>query len=174
MKDVDLTYIAKDLRPLAAPIDTVSLDPANARTGHAVERIAASLDQYGQRKPIVANRSQHGKIEAGNGTYQAARVLGWSHIAVVWVEDDPAQAAGYAIADNRTGDLSSWDLEALAEASDIALEAGAYTGFEADELESLLAAIERDVIPEFQEFDESSANDVEMLECPECGHRWPK
>ena len=25
-----------------------------------------------------------------------------------------------------------------------------------------------------KEFDESCANDVEFLECPSCGHKWPK
>ena len=27
---------------------------------------------------------------------------------------------------------------------------------------------------EFPEYDESIADDVEYLECPECGHKWPK
>jgi len=27
---------------------------------------------------------------------------------------------------------------------------------------------------EFAEYDESVAEDVEMIECPECGHRFPK
>jgi len=88
----ELTYIAEGLRVLAVPIDELHIDPANARTGHALERIAASLKAYGQRKPIIANRLQSGKIEAGNGTWQAAKQLGWSHIAVVYVEDDPATA----------------------------------------------------------------------------------
>jgi hypothetical protein len=28
--------------------------------------------------------------------------------------------------------------------------------------------------PEFKEYDESAADDVEMIECPVCGHRFPK
>jgi hypothetical protein len=28
--------------------------------------------------------------------------------------------------------------------------------------------------PEFKEYDESAADDVEMIECPECGHTFPK
>jgi pimeloyl-ACP methyl ester carboxylesterase len=28
--------------------------------------------------------------------------------------------------------------------------------------------------PDFAEYDESAADDVEMVECPECGHRFPK
>jgi hypothetical protein len=27
---------------------------------------------------------------------------------------------------------------------------------------------------EWPEYDESAADDVEYLECPECGHTWPK
>lgn len=109
----DLSYIAEGLRSLAVPIDELHIDPANARTNHALERIAASLKTYGQRKPIIANRLQNGKIEAGNGTWLAARKLGWSHLAVVFVDDDPATAAAYGIADNRLSELSTWDLDAL-------------------------------------------------------------
>jgi DNA modification methylase len=109
----ELTYIAEGLRVLAVPIDELHIDPANARAGHALDRIASSLKAYGQRKPIIANRLQSGKIEAGNGTWLAAKQLGWDYIAVVFVEDDAATAAAYGIADNRLSDLSEWDLDAL-------------------------------------------------------------
>jgi len=132
----DLSYIAESLRPLAVPIDDLHEDPANARIGHDVDRIALSLKQYGQRKPIVANRLQQGKIEAGNGTYRAAKQLGWSHVAVVFVEDDPATAAGYGIADNRVGELSRWDTDVL---RDITQTTGdLFTGFETAELDDLI------------------------------------
>jgi DNA modification methylase len=133
---IDLSYIAESLRPLAVPIDNLHEDPANARIGHDVERIALSLKQYGQRKPIVVNRLQQGKIEAGNGTYRAAKQLGWSHVAVVFVDDDPATAAGYGIADNRVGELSRWDTDVLRE---IAQTTGDFfTGFEPAELDDLV------------------------------------
>lgn len=109
----DLSYIAESLRALAVPIDMLAPDPANARTGHAVDRIAASLHHYGQRKPLVVNRNQHNKIEAGNGTWLAAKQLGWSHIAAVFVDDDASTAAAFGIADNRTGEMSQWDTDAL-------------------------------------------------------------
>jgi hypothetical protein len=60
----------------------------------------------------VVNR-RTGTIEAGNGTLQAALALGWSHLAVVYVDDDPTTAAGFTIADNRTAELAEWDREAL-------------------------------------------------------------
>jgi ParB-like chromosome segregation protein Spo0J len=96
-------YIAENLRSLAVPIDDLTEDPANARVGHDLDRIAASLAQYGQRKPVVANRLQGNKIEAGNGTFRAAKQLGWTQLAVVFVDDDAATAAAFGISDNRTG-----------------------------------------------------------------------
>lgn len=133
----DLPYIVESLRPLAVPIDSLHEDPANARVGHDLDRIAASLKAYGQRKPIIANRLQDGKIEAGNGTWRAAKhKLGWSHIAVVFVDDDPATAAAYGIADNRVAEFSRWDEEVLRE---IAQATGdLFTGFEPAELDDLV------------------------------------
>ena len=106
----DLAHIAEPLRPLAEPIDKLVADPGNART-HDEENLAAiqySLDQYGQRKPVVANR-RTGQLEAGHGTLEAAGRLGWQHLAVVWVDDDPATASGFALADNRSAELADWD-----------------------------------------------------------------
>lgn len=45
------------------------------------------------------------------------------------------------------------------------------------EIQKLLSTIaEKEYlnIPEFKEYDESIENEVEYLECPSCGHRWPK
>ena len=135
--DDEVGYIAEGLRGLAVGVGEVHEDAGNARVDHAVERIASSLRQYGQRKPIVANRAQGGRVIAGNGTLRAARSLGWSHVAVVWVDEDAASATGFAIADNRTGDLSRWDVGALGALIE-ALPEDVFTGFEAGELEELL------------------------------------
>lgn len=109
-----LSHITPDLRPLAVPLDGLQPDPANART-HGTEDLSAlsgSLRQYGQRSPLVVNR-ESSIVLKGNGTLAAARGLGWTHLAVVWVEDDPHTAAGYAIADNRTAELAGWDTDRL-------------------------------------------------------------
>lgn len=138
----NLDHIIPDLRSLAVPLDDLKLDAANARTGHALDRIAASLHRYGQRKPIVVNRSEGNKIEAGNGTWQAAKLLGWTHIAAVFVEDDPMTAVGYGIADNRLGDLSEWDAETLQALVDgLDPELNLPTGFDDDELAAMLAEL---------------------------------
>jgi DNA modification methylase len=113
-EEPDVSHIAEQLRPLAVPCADLILDPANARR-HPEPNLSAikgSLRVFGQRKPVVVNR-RTGIIEAGNGTLQGALELGWSHLAVVYVDDDPMTAAGFSIADNRTAELAKWDHQAL-------------------------------------------------------------
>lgn len=93
--------------------------PDNARH-HAADKdipvLMASLSQFGQRKPIVVKRVYRGHanvIIAGNGTSRAAFQLGWSHIAVAWFEGTDDDADAYALVDNRTAELSEWDLQRL-------------------------------------------------------------
>lgn len=98
------------LAPLAVPIDSLHPMPGNPRQGN-VAAVANSLRRFGQRKPIVATAD--GTIIAGNHTWHAARSLGWTEIAVVTVNDDLATAQAFALADNRTADLGSYDDAAL-------------------------------------------------------------
>lgn len=113
-KAPDLSHIAKDLRPLAVPVELIAFDPDNARKGHDIDGIAKSILQFGQRKPVVVNRSEGNILLAGNGTYAAiTQVLHATHIAAVFVEDDRNSSRGYAIADNRLGDLSYFDPDTL-------------------------------------------------------------
>jgi hypothetical protein len=102
-----LDYIAPDLRGLAVPIDQLRADPRNARQHGTrdLDALAESLRRYGQRKPIVA-RAGSSVVLAGNGTLAAARRLGWSHVAVTWFTGTDAEARAFAIADNRTAELS--------------------------------------------------------------------
>ena len=103
-------WIAEGLRPLAEPLEKLTIDPANARAHDDanIKAIAGSLKRFGQRVVLVAN-CKNGQIEKGNGTYLAAKQLGWSHLAVLWVEDDPASQVGFSVADNRTSEMATWD-----------------------------------------------------------------
>jgi len=97
-------------------IDELDLDPRNARKHDAknLKAIADSLEQFGQRKPIVV----WGKtVVAGNGTMVAARSLGWTEISVARVPDDWSadQVKAYALADNRSAELAVWDEQVLTE-----------------------------------------------------------
>ena len=170
-----LSYIAEPLRPLAVPCDSLILDPANARKhGEAnVEAIKGSLATYGQRKPIVA-RSDTRTVIAGNGTLQAARELRWSHLAVVFTDDDSMTAVGFAIADNRTAELAEWDGDALdrllgeVRVEDVRLQEMFDELAEAEG--SLARAVQEPVPPE----DFAEVGDDIQTEhcCPKCGYRW--
>lgn len=103
--------IIDSLKSLAVPIDSLQGLPGNPRRGD-VDAVASSLSRFGQRKPIVVRRDD-GTIIAGNHTWQAAKKLGWTEIAVAFVGDDDVTAKAYALADNRTAELGSYDEQAL-------------------------------------------------------------
>ena len=91
-------------------IESLKLDPNNARkhSKRNLDAIAASLNKFGQRKPIVVH---NGVVIAGNGTLEAAKSLGWEEIAIsVCPADwDADTAKAYALADNRSAELAEWD-----------------------------------------------------------------
>jgi DNA modification methylase len=131
--------------------DLVS-DPNNARQhdDKNLEAIKGSLTQFGQRKPIVIGKGD--VVIAGNGTLAAAKALGWASIEVVRVPDDwtADQAKAFALADNRTAELASWDEMVLATQVIELKEAGfevADFGFEAIEPELTEPEVQEDVTP---------------------------
>lgn len=129
-------------------IDSISQDPANVRKHgeRNLSAIVASLRKFGQQKPIVV--SKDGIILAGNGTYEAARKLGWDKIDIVRSKLTGSEATAYAIADNRTAELAEWDETALAEtlralqSEDFDVEAA---GWQEDEIDALLEKLGADL-----------------------------
>lgn len=111
----DLGHIIEQLRPLAVACESLTLDPRNARSHDErnMQAISSSLDRFGQRLPIVVQRTGM-MVRAGNGRLMAARALGWRHIAAVVTDDADEMAAAFALADNRTAELASWNEEELA------------------------------------------------------------
>ncbi len=108
--------ISNDLHHLIVPINSIKLDPLNARAhpNRNLESIKHSLTLYSQVKPLVVRKSTR-VIVAGNGTWEAARSLGWTHIAAVLQDLSAVEAAGYGLADNRTAELAKWKFEAVSE-----------------------------------------------------------
>jgi DNA modification methylase len=129
-------------RPLTDPqlveIATLQPYPDNPRRGD-VEAIKKSLETNGQYRGIVANRSSR-EVLAGNHTLRAANELGWTHIAVAWVDVDDEHAARIVLADNRTNDLAGYDLGALADLLNELPDLEG-TGYDCDDLDGLLAEL---------------------------------
>lgn len=92
-------------------ISALQLDPNNARQHpqHNIDAIKASLERWGQQKPILVDKD--GIVRAGNGLLIAAKALQWKALDVVETDLTDKELAAYAIADNRTGELSEWSAE---------------------------------------------------------------
>lgn len=137
--------IVDALAGLAVPIKNLVPDASNVRKHgeRSISSIRASLSKFGQRKPIIVQKDGM-VVRAGNGTLEAAKLLGWTHVAAVVIDDDNLTATQYAIADNRTAELSEWDwqdlgqtLRELGDVPDLDL---AELGWDTHEVENLLKA----------------------------------
>jgi ParB-like chromosome segregation protein Spo0J len=148
-----MSNIIKDLKSLAVSLDRLTILENNPRKGD-VNAIKKSYQTFGQRKPIVVRKTGVnnagelvGEILAGNHQYQAAKNLGWTEIAVVWVEDDDSTASAYAIADNRIGLLGEWDLEKLiVSLQDLNYDLLNAASFDLDEVDDMRALFEESQI----------------------------
>lgn len=89
------------------PIGSVKKHPNNPRRGN-IDVIVESLEVNGQYKSIVVQQST-GYILAGNHTWQAAKKLGWSEIAVTFLDVDDTKALQILLADNRASDAGYTD-----------------------------------------------------------------
>ena len=156
-------------------------DPSNVRKhdDRNLDSIKASLQRFGQQKPIVVDGK--GIVVAGNGTLDAAKSLGWKDIEIVRTELEGADAVAYAIADNRTAELAIWDDDALAQTlASLKLDESideAITGFTDQEIDELIGKtgddIEEDEVPEVPEEAITQVGDLWLLgayyECDDCG-----
>lgn len=120
------------------PISRVTPYPTNARkiSEAAVEKVAASIREFGWRQPIVV--SGDGVVIVGHARLLAARKLGLGEVPVhVATELTPQQVRAYRLMDNRSHDESLWDYDLLgAELLDLkGLEIDlSLTGFDLDEI----------------------------------------
>ncbi len=110
----------------------------------AVAKVAASIKAFGFKQPIVVD--QHHTIVVGHTRWLAAQKLGLAQVPVLVAQDlSPTQIKAYRLADNRTAEEATWDNDLLGlelgdlQASDVELAA---TGFNADEIQALMALAE--------------------------------
>lgn len=127
---------------ISMPLDDVIPYARNPRHNtDAVDKVAASIKEFGFRQPIVVDKDM--VIVAGHTRYLAAKKLKLAKVPVHVAKDlTPAQAKAYRIADNRTHEEAKWDDELLAlelgeldSASEVDVK---LTGFDAKEIEQYL------------------------------------
>lgn len=151
------------------PIDDLHLLEKNPRqiSTEEIERLKTSLknlpDFFWARPCLVSNRLKKNVIIGGNMRYKAAKEIGLTEIPCHILEGlTESQEHEIIIKDNVQN--GTWDYEELLESWD------------AIELKDWGVDIPSFEIPDtdFKEFNEDCANDVEMIECPKCKHKWPK
>lgn len=165
------------MEPTETTLPIASLNPHprnyNQHPDEQMRRIAASLNKFGQVRPIVV----HGDtIIAGHGVYQAAHLLGYRSLRCTvlpgtWTEE---QAMAYLVADNETRRGAEPDTDILAGLldelrNDFTPES---LGFSGDDLEALLAGLEP---PDFEPVgieEQGRLDEKAKVCCPECGHEF--
>ena len=123
-------------------------DPANPRrhTKKQIRQIADSIETFGFNVPILVDCN--GKIIAGHGRYDAARLIGMTEVPTLCLDHlTAAQARAFMIADNRLTDRSAWDDGLLAEQlKDLSLLGLDFdievTGFEIGEIDLRIASLD--------------------------------
>ena len=95
------------------PIGDVKPYPGNPRNNDdAVEAVARSLDEFGWQQPIVVDAD--GTVIVGHTRLKAAKRLGMETVPVVVAKElTPAQVNAYRLADNKVGELATWDMDLL-------------------------------------------------------------
>jgi ParB-like chromosome segregation protein Spo0J len=121
---------------------------ARKRTERSAGMIAKSLEKFGAARSVVID--ENGQLLAGHGTIEAAAQVGIENVLVVPADGNtvvavqrsnltPEQKVQYALADNRSSDLSEWDAEVLSELAD---EHDLQDWFQQDELDDILGQVQ--------------------------------
>lgn len=134
-------------RPKLLNRATDSLEPCSRNAlNHSetqIEKIAASIDNFGFINPIIVDRSN--VVVSGHGRLLAAKRLNLATVPTILVDHlSDAQIRAYRIADNRLAELSDWDdrilVQELQSLSDLNLDfALDLTGFDLPEIDQLLS-----------------------------------
>ena len=73
----------------------------------AVKKVQESLQNFGWQQPIVIDKNN--VVIVGHTRLKAAKGLGYKKVVVHKTSLDPEKVNAYRIADNKVGELSSWD-----------------------------------------------------------------
>lgn len=153
------------------PIEKLIPSVRNARTHSEVQvgQIAASIQEFGFTNPVLIG--DDGSLVAGHGRLLAAHKLGIVQVPVVVLSHLTAtQRRLLMLADNKIAENAAWDDDLLQAEISALLEEGAnlgLTGFDADEVDKMLAGMEalagqtdEDLAPEPEENPVSMLGDI--------------
>jgi hypothetical protein len=128
---------------------------ARRRTERSSALIENSLSEFGAARSIVIDEA--GTVLAGNGTLEAAASIGIDQVLIVPADGNTLvavqrtdlnerQKRRYAIADNRSSDLSEWDAATLAALADEDPDLKLENFFLGSELDELMAELNQEEV----------------------------
>lgn len=129
----------------------------------AVKYVAESISQFGFKVPIVIDKDN--VIVCGHTRYKAAKQLGLEEVPCIVADDlTDEQIKAYRLADNKVGEMASWDFDLLE------AEIGELPDFNMEDF-GFLNPDEIDWA-DVEDLSEESyeAPKKDMLECPHCHH----
>ena len=135
---------------------------------NAVDAVVNSIREFGFKVPIVVDSD--GVIVAGHTRYKAAQKLGLQTVPCIVADDlTDEQVKAFRLADNKVGELATWDLDALkVEFDNIGEIDLSGMGFD-------LTLHDEYTEPDIEDFSDSTAGGkVETCHCPKCGFEWVK
>src|ERR1035438_1662699 len=128
---------AVEMWPIDKPIDYSK----NARkwTQQAIDKVAMSIREFGWRQPVVVD--SQGVIVIGHLRRLAGKSIGCTECPVHVARDlSPEKIRALRLADNRSGQEATWDMELLAaEFEDLP---DVFTGFDLSEVDGLRSGFE--------------------------------
>jgi ParB-like chromosome segregation protein Spo0J len=123
----------------------------------AVLYVAASIQEFGFKVPIVI--TAEGVIVAGHTRYLAAQQIGLAEVPCIVADDlTEEQVKAYRLADNKTAEMSAWDMEKLEQ------ELAAVSMFAMDDFGFDLRKESEEELTQDPEQPE-----IERVVCPRCG-----
>ena len=158
-----------ELKIVTKKLSELKPAPYNPRTisDEAMAGLRASIERFGLVEPIIFNQKT-GNVIGGHQRLKVLEEQGITKTQVVVVDLPKREEKALNVALNNphiagefTPDLQNILEEFKVEIPDV------FEALNFDELEIQIPGLPK-------EYDETAGDKVEYIECPECGHKWPK
>lgn len=127
----------------------------------AIQYVANSIKEFGFKVPLVIDSDN--VVICGHTRLLAAKQLGLKDVPCVIADDlTDEQIKAFRLADNKVGEIATWDLNKLQLELD-------FLDCNMEEF-GFIGAMEEPNITDFLEDHESKTKEPKTVVCPECGH----
>lgn len=127
----------------------------------AIQYVANSIKEFGFKVPLVIDSDN--VVICGHTRLLAAKQLGLKDVPCVVANDlTDEQIKAFRLADNKVGEIATWDLNKLQLELD-------FLDCNMEEF-GFIGAMEEPDITDFLEDHESKTKEPKTVVCPECGH----